>query len=383
MKLTSANLNTIEMLRQISIFSETPLYILEDLAEVLKPINTVVGDYVIRQGEDGDCMFIIVDGSVTVKNNANIIATLHEGNIFGEYALLSPGPRSASIIAQSNLKLLKLTQDDFYATIGKRTEVLKGIIRLLIGRVKETNNLMQEGFQKREEKIEKVSEELEIFLYRSSHNLRRPITTIYGLIELMKIDKSDGMVDYVLEHIKQTATDMDTMLHKLLMLNEVDHAENYNTEHIDFYHLVSKLVDEDFSHLFQQMSLKIDGNAAFPTKPYLLKTIVSNLIENAVNFRKMNRQEKGELLIKLGESQENINIEITDNGVGIFPEVQKRIFDMFYVGSEQSKGNGLGLYVANRALRRMGGDIKVYSKPDELTTFTLNIPKTQTIFKVA
>jgi signal transduction histidine kinase len=97
-------------------------------------------------------------------------------------------------------------------------------------------------------------------------------------------------------------------------------------------------------------------------------------VSNAVKYQKEYSGHSPEIALTSQKTENKVLISVIDNGEGIAPENQARIFDMFYRGSRQSKGSGLGLFIAREAAQRMKGDITFQSEYGKGTTFTLNLP---------
>jgi signal transduction histidine kinase len=104
-----------------------------------------------------------------------------------------------------------------------------------------------------------------------------------------------------------------------------------------------------------------------------LKVVLNNLIGNAFKYHDPAKENP---LIEISASKQNgeLKIEIKDNGLGISPEHQPKVFDMFYRASEKSKGSGLGLYIVKETIEKMSGIISVESQLSKGTTFTVQLP---------
>jgi len=130
------------LLKTVSIFQDTSEEILAEIAGILEEVELKADETVFHKGDEGDCMYIIFDGQVKVHDGDSIFATLGERDFFGELSLLDPEPRSASITALSDTFLLQLHQDAFYEIMADRIEVVKGILRILVKRLRDQNNLI-------------------------------------------------------------------------------------------------------------------------------------------------------------------------------------------------------------------------------------------------
>ena len=105
-----------------------------------------------------------------------------------------------------------------------------------------------------------------------------------------------------------------------------------------------------------------------------LKIILNNLISNAIRFQKLRPDHEPMIGISTSKHDQYVFIEIEDNGEGIAPEVQPRVFEMFYRGNIRSQGSGLGLYIAKSVVSKIQGDISFKSEYGKGSIFTVKIP---------
>ena len=115
-----------------------------------------------------------------------------------------------------------------------------------------------------------------------------------------------------------------------------------------------------------------DGLQVWQSNPTLLRILFSNLFENAWYFR--NRHQVPVLKITAHFSEDAVEIHIEDNGMGMLPEAQERCFEMFFRGAQESKGNGLGLYLVDKVTKHLNGQLQLSSVPGHGSTFTLRFP---------
>jgi signal transduction histidine kinase len=223
------------------------------------------------------------------------------------------------------------------------------------------------------EQLNTINSELDTFLYHSSHDLRRPLTTLMGLVEVGKLQMSKPSSLQLLNYIYTTVKDMDRMLQKLINISEIN-GDYSNFRRIDFKDIIAKVVD-NFTDVVSTKNIsvyqEIEPFIHWESYVEIVASIIFNLFENAVIFA--NNQEP---FIKISAKQDakNVYIEITDNGIGIDQAYQSRIFNMFFRASEKSIGNGLGLYVAKKAVEKLNGNIEFVSKSHQGAKFTVIFP---------
>ena len=236
------------------------------------------------------------------------------------------------------------------------------------------NQSLEERIEKRTNDLKQAYKELDTFFYRSSHDFRRPLTTFLGLAEVAKITVKDHNALELFEKVRETASNLDKMLVKLQSISDV------GSQHLVYKEVFPEQLLEDIRQNFEtelarkQVDLRYDVKLPHPfhSYPALIRIILENLIENAVFFCGTNMPSIQVQMVELDESE--VKIEVRDNGQGIAPELQNRVFDMYFRGNERSKGNGLGLYIVKKAVEKLNGRIEMESALHEGTTFHVFLP---------
>jgi ATP/ADP translocase/HEAT repeat protein len=132
-------LSTVEkvlILKTVNIFSQTPDNVLADVADLLEEVDVSENETIFKQGDVGDCLYVILDGKVRVHDGERLLNYLGGRDVFGEMALLDPEPRLASVTAVEPTRLFRLEQAPFYELLSERPEVATGIIRVLTGHLR-------------------------------------------------------------------------------------------------------------------------------------------------------------------------------------------------------------------------------------------------------
>ncbi len=119
------------------------------------------------------------------------------------------------------------------------------------------------------------------------------------------------------------------------------------------------------------VSLEINEQTPLVSYPAMVKIIIENLIENAIHFAGF---ERPFVVIRASVHEEAAVIEVEDNGQGIMEEYKPRIFEMYFRANEHSKGNGLGLYIAKKAIEKLSRHIFFRSKHGAGSSFTVELP---------
>jgi signal transduction histidine kinase len=212
-------------------------------------------------------------------------------------------------------------------------------------------------------RLTKANTELDKFVYSVSHNLRSPISSILGLINLAK-SENPGTLDSFLQYvsmIEQTITRLDEIIQDILNYSH-NTRDAVQHEDIDIHALVTQTLQK-LRHLPGSQYLTItvdngDGTSLYSDRQRL-SIIFNNLINNAINYRD-ELKEKQYLNIRVSVDYQ-IVIIFDDNGIGIESAYFEKVFDMFFRGSERSDGAGLGLYIVKETVEKLGGTISFVS----------------------
>jgi PAS domain S-box-containing protein len=237
-------------------------------------------------------------------------------------------------------------------------------------RVEFENNLEQKNLQ-----LAKINNQMEKFLYSTSHDLRSPITSILGLVNLARMHSIDQtIIDYV-GKIEASAQKLEKIIRDTISFSKTTY-QNIHSEKVDFETIIWKIInthhnDDNFNRL--KVEVTIRGEAPFYSDPDRLEIILDNLVRNAIQFLDVTKVRPFlHVLVTLVPA--HVTIEIHDNGIGIARQYFDQIFKMFYKASVHSKGAGLGLYIAKEGVEQLAGNISVESEVGFGSVFKVFIP---------
>ncbi len=238
------------------------------------------------------------------------------------------------------------------------------------------NKSLEEKVEVRTSQLKQAYKELDTFFYRSSHDFRRPITTFLGLAGVAKITVKDPVSLELFEKVSETAGSLDKMLQKLQSISDVGSQQMIYKE--VFLDELVRETEEGLSEPIRrkgiQLKKEIMQQVSFVSYPAMVKIILENLIENSVHFA---ITESPFIKIAITVTEAEAVIVVQDNGEGILEEYQPRIFEMYFRANERSKGNGLGLYIARKAVEKLNGTITFTSQYAHGSTFTVMLPNQQ------
>lgn len=231
----------------------------------------------------------------------------------------------------------------------------------------------QKSMAEKNEQLQKANAELDRFVYSASHDLRAPLSSLLGLIEVAKLDNAG--VDRYLDMMKTKIHDLETFIKEIISysrnarmdvkrqpvnlhqtVNEVTEALTFSVGNPDI--CIENAVPED-------MVVHTDGMR--------LKIVLSNLVDNSLKYRD-EKKERPFIRIEAGQRDGVKVIIVRDNGLGIDQIYLDKIFNMFFRASEHSKGSGLGLYIVKETLSKINGSIEVQSDLGSGSTFMVELP---------
>jgi signal transduction histidine kinase len=246
---------------------------------------------------------------------------------------------------------------------------------LLLLFLSNVNHASERALLKANELLTKTNRELDRFVYSASHDLKAPLSSVLGLIEI-----ADRTQDP--EELKACLQMMRTRVHNLdgFIKDITDYSRNtrleVKKEKINVLSLVQDSVDglryaEGFETIY--FKYNIPPNLEIVSDKARLKVVLNNLIANALKYH--DRAKDQPLIEVAAQIQENsFRVEVNDNGIGIDPVHIGNIFDMFYRASEKSTGSGLGLYIVKESLEKLMGTIAVDSTTGVGSRFTVTLP---------
>lgn len=223
-------------------------------------------------------------------------------------------------------------------------------------------------------KLAKINKEMDSFFYSTSHDLRAPIASILGLVNLANLELKDPTALLYFEMVENRVKKMDSVISDILQLAKSAKSD-LSFEVIDFNKLLYEVIaDVKFNKGAKEINLRYaPGNYLLSSDYNQLKIILGNLIGNAVKYHFIDQQDPY-IAVRFVQSEVATLIEVEDNGTGILKEHQVKIFEMFYRASTQSEGTGLGLYIAMESVHKLNGQISVKSEVGKGSIFTVNLP---------
>ncbi|WP_233635774.1 PAS domain-containing protein [Hymenobacter setariae] len=230
------------------------------------------------------------------------------------------------------------------------------------------------------EQLTRTNTDLDNFIYTASHDLKAPIANIEGLLLLLRKQlpteaRQAGLVPRVLTMMQGAIERFQLTIAQLTDLAKLQHAYTQPAEEVDLPAVV-EAVRLDLAPLLEEthaeLLVNLDGCATVSFAPQHLRSIVYNLLSNALKYRHPDRTPVVQL--RCHHQGPAAVLEVQDNGLGLTPEQQRKLFAMFRRLHDHVAGSGVGLYMVKRMIENAGGSITVQSEPDVGSTFTVTFP---------
>jgi two-component system, sensor histidine kinase len=254
-------------------------------------------------------------------------------------------------------------------------------VSVLVGRVVSDLTNTEEKLRTQKSEMEnanlqlsQVNRELDRFVYSVSHDISAPLKSIRGLVTISRLEPQAAS-EY-LDKIELSANRLEYFIDEVLDYSRTNRKELV-MEDLRIRELVEE-INEKFQYFerFDRVRFRFEFQTeVIRTDRFLLRVVLSNLLSNAIKYQKTSELHEAEIIVRSREDNHYFIIDVIDNGEGIPTEYHHKIFDMFYRGTANSTGSGLGLYIAREAIHKLRGEISVESERKKGSTFTIHLRK--------
>ena len=228
------------------------------------------------------------------------------------------------------------------------------------------------------DEVEKKNKELDNFVYKVSHDLRGPISSLLGLYNVVKLDIADENSLHYFNLYHEQIKRLESIILDFIDLTRLKESDIENSL-IDFNKIISQCIKAyNYMPNFNTISFntKIDKSIAFYSDKSSINSILQNLIENAIKYSNLSKDPFVNISISLTNTNKHLEIKVEDNGTGIHKKFQSKIFDMFFRANDRIQGTGLGLYILKTAVNRIKGHVSFSSEHKKGSTFVVTLPIT-------
>lgn len=226
--------------------------------------------------------------------------------------------------------------------------------------------------------ILKKEDEINKFIYKVSHDFKGPLTSLSSVIKLAEDEIKDPVAANFISMIKMCGDRLEDLVAGLLDLSRIL-VNPLTPEKIQIENIVNEVIEEVREKEAELSTginfiVKTTQKEEFINDARLVRNILKEPILNGIIFKKRNRPDQT-INIDISIKDKVLHVKIEDNGIGIDAVKLPNIFNMFYRGSEYSKGSGLGLYMTKTAVEKLKGRIEVSSLPDKGTVISITLPQ--------
>ena len=225
-----------------------------------------------------------------------------------------------------------------------------------------------------QEKVRNAYLATEDFFYYLSHNIRGALSRILGLVNLVRLEVNDHKFLYLNELIEKDARKVNEYLTNYFhYVTTIDYKEiTYET--IYWNEVIAEVLQElEFKekNRMQLPFVRLDTRAAFSSDEFLIKVILTQILKNTLDFKK----EVAEVQVMVVEQKDIFQLKVLDKGIGMNAFVLKNCLNLYFRGTEVSEGIGIGLNLAQKAVERLNGKMKIVSVEGKGTCVIVTFPR--------
>lgn len=223
----------------------------------------------------------------------------------------------------------------------------------------------------------KLNEELDNFVYSVSHDLRSPLLSVKGILTLaFESGKIDASSEKYLRMAENSINRLDNAIQDILEYSRNSRLD-VEGEWFDMSETVKQIFDDIqfISETPIRFEINIEGDSRIFSDKTRVATIIKNLVSNAAKYRKLNI-DNCYVAFHMRRTDSELHFKVSDNGIGIPKDQQDQVFNMFYRLSTDRQGTGLGLFIVQEIISKLGGSIQLESEVNKGTAIQVLIPQT-------
>jgi signal transduction histidine kinase len=267
-------------------------------------------------------------------------------------------------------------QRDYIEEKNIELEKANSIIENQYEKLQEVNDGLERKVEERTQALSLANNELDYFVYKSSHDIKGPLARLQGLTNLGLMETREDIAKRYFGLLQRESILATRVIEKLTYAHQIKNMEvGYSS--FNLFDMLTKIF-EQLKELHSEAEsvrfiLDFDKDLSLKSDESLVKEVLVSLIENAIVFQATVDQF---IRVTVQVNDSTIRIRVLDNGVGINEQSRPDIFKMFFKGNEKSVGLGLGLFIAKKASETLGGSL-VLKNATQWTEFEVTFPNRQ------
>jgi signal transduction histidine kinase len=285
---------------------------------------------------------------------------------------------ACSYFLKFSYETIERKKEKLITSLNKANEIIQRQRELLAHENNELNlNLIEKNNQliQTNEELIQHNNDLQQFSYTVSHNLRGPVASMMGLLDLLKPDDWESERAAIVQYIRKsvisldsTITDLNTIIDIRNRVTRIRQAVDLNEE-ID--HVIGLLQKDLHDHRVQIEREMNDVSIIYSIKP-MIGSILYNLVSNAIKYRSPERNPL--IRIRVHQKEDIVTIEVSDNGLGLdVHRFKDKIFGLYKRFHTHTDGKGIGLFLVKLQAETLGGGVDIFSTPEQGTTFVVSL----------
>ncbi len=348
-----------------------------------KSMLETTDDIVVSYGFDGSITYMNQKGleymgldpeNYSNRNVLEFIPEEHQNKVVQLLADRADGQAAARLI---ELEILDKDGQRFPFEVNSsitETGDGKGNVTAFVRNVAERKNY-ENTLLKQNSELKKINQELDRFVYSTSHDLRAPLTSVLGLVNISKdsVEKESDIYEY-LEMMEVSVMNLDNVIKSILEYSKSNRME-VKYEPINMKIIYDSVLDSlNYMRQAKEISHFSTFHSAgdFVSDKVRVSSVIRNLVTNAIKYSRDIDDAYVKFSFEIAGGNAIITVE--DNGIGIAEGSFEKIFTMFYRDTNAAHGDGLGLYIVKQNVEKLKGTIDVKSKLGAGSTFTVVIP---------
>ncbi len=218
--------------------------------------------------------------------------------------------------------------------------------------------------------------ELDTIVYKISHDIRSPLASILGIVNLIQKEIDPDNFNLYINHIEERALRLDNFVRNMLDFAKINNNLS-DAVAIDFQNIISNCFNElsfqkGFDRIQKTVVVNLNGRV-FYSDPLKIQIIFSNLISNAIKYQNYYIGEN-KLEIRIMVKGSSLLIKVNDNGIGIAKKHIAKVIHMFYRATDKSEGSGLGLYIVHQTVNKLNGKLTITSEANKGSQVKIALP---------